>query len=58
MSGILQDVILAEGTLNLNNGVILGVLNFVQRPNSTLILDHSKMMRIQDNAELSNITYR
>ncbi|WP_139415303.1 polymorphic outer membrane protein middle domain-containing protein [Chlamydia abortus] len=56
MSGILQDVILAGGTLNLNNGVILGVLNFVQRPNSTLILDHSTMMRIQDNAELSNIT--
>ncbi|QXE27512.1 autotransporter domain-containing protein [Chlamydia buteonis] len=56
MSRILQDVILAGGTLNLSSGVILGVLNFVQRPNTTLILDHSTMMRIQENAEFLNIT--
>ncbi|WP_366223922.1 autotransporter domain-containing protein [Chlamydia buteonis] len=56
MSRILQDVVLAGGTLNLSSGVILGVLNFVQRPNTTLILDHSTMMRIQENAEFLNIT--
>ncbi|AZU11108.1 autotransporter domain-containing protein [Chlamydia psittaci] len=56
MSRISQDVVLAGGTLKLNSGVILGVLNFIQRPNTTLILDHSSMMRIHENAELSNIT--
>ncbi|EPJ33442.1 autotransporter beta-domain protein, partial [Chlamydia psittaci 06-1683] len=49
-------MVLAGGTLKLNSGVILGVLNFIQRPNTTLILDHSSMMRIHENAELSNIT--
>ncbi|CAG9046483.1 putative outer membrane protein pmp12 [Chlamydia abortus] len=56
MTRILQDVILAGGTLHLNNGAILGVINFIQRPNTTLILGHSTMMRIQGNAEFSNIT--
>ncbi|MEF9496530.1 autotransporter domain-containing protein [Chlamydia sp. 04-14] len=56
MSRILQDVILAGGTLDLSSGAILGVLNFIQRPDTTFILDQSTMLRVHGNAELLNIT--
>ncbi|MFJ1509071.1 polymorphic outer membrane protein middle domain-containing protein [Chlamydia crocodili] len=56
MSRISQDMILAGGTLNLNSGAILSIFNFIQRPNTTFILDQSTMLRVQQNAEFLNIT--
>ncbi|BAE81501.1 polymorphic outer membrane protein pmp9 family [Chlamydia felis Fe/C-56] len=56
MSRILQDIILVGGTLDLNSGAILSALNFIQRPDTTFVLDQSTMLRIQENAEFLNIT--
>ncbi|WP_375793522.1 autotransporter domain-containing protein [Chlamydia sp. 12-01] len=55
MSRILQNVILAGGTLDLSSGAILSVLAFVQRPNTTFVLDQSTMLRTLENATFSNI---
>ncbi|SYX08766.1 Polymorphic membrane protein F,chlamydial polymorphic outer membrane protein repeat,Autotransporter beta-domain [Chlamydia poikilotherma] len=56
MSRISQDMILAGGTLNLSSGAILSIFNFIQRPNTTFILDQSTMLRVKQNAEFLNIT--
>ncbi|WP_348663830.1 polymorphic outer membrane protein middle domain-containing protein [Chlamydia vaughanii] len=55
-SRILQDVILAGGTLSISSGSILSVQNFIQRPGSQLIVDQSSMLRVNENAEILNLT--